>query len=291
MRAVRIALLVLAGFAAPLAVYGFWAEHALDNSDAYADEMVQAWGDAAVREEVDAKVVQTTTQKVYDYFEVSGPGQNAAADLALSFATGTIDQTLSSGTFVAAWREWHLQLHQDLALIARGGTPEVTSVEGHTVTVDGQRLVESLFDSFFGRLALQAIDEDALVIQIEAQDDVEAQLHALGWLAAHRWWFAAAFAALVLGGAASRTGRASGAGAVLLAGAAGCLIAIPLRWTYSALTAGDETALGSAVAQAMSLGSVSWPLLAALALGSAGLLLRLPRRAAAPRSAVPADSA
>ena len=29
------------------------------------------------------------------------------------------------------------------------------------------------------------------------EEDVEAQLHGLGWLAAHRWWFAAGFGVLL----------------------------------------------------------------------------------------------
>jgi hypothetical protein len=174
----RIALVVpllVALLAAPVAVSAFWAGHALTDSDGYAERMKEAWKTGGVKSEIEDLVTAAATEKVQEYFNVSGSGQNVLADFAQQFLTGQIETGLSSGAFVKAWTDWHRQLHKDLATIVLGGDPELTTVQGSTITTDLTPLVSVLFSGTVGEIVKKALGTDMLVQKIELDYDIEQQ--------------------------------------------------------------------------------------------------------------------
>ncbi len=283
MRLSRIPALLLAAILGPLAIAGLWAEHALNDSTGFADSMTEALDDPDVLAELEILATDAATQKIYEYFSVTGPGQHTLADTAVAYAQGVLDSSLQSPVFQSGWHAWQSSLHKDLATIARGGTPPVTTVDGSQISVDITPLVRSLLTGPVGFLARSALGDEPMIKSIDAGEDVESQLAWLGRIAAVRWWAVLGFVVIVAVAALQVPGRRLQAlGVALLAAGVGCLVALLGRWIYHALVTVDETAIGRAAEHALAGAAPSWLVTAAVLFGLVGAaLLALPALRAA----------
>ena len=149
--------------------------------------MTEALDDPDVLAELEILATDAATQKIYEYFSVTGPGQHTA-DTAVAYAQGVLDSSLQSAVFQSGWHAWQSSLHKDLATIARGGTPPVTTVDGSQISVDITPLVRSLLTGPVGFLARSALGDEPMIKSIDAGEDVESQLAWLGRIAGVRWW-------------------------------------------------------------------------------------------------------
>ncbi len=272
---VRALLLIALLVTAPLAVSGLWAERALNDSEGFADQMRQRYIDDGIYREFGETVLAATQEQIYDFFSVSGPDESFLADTAVSLATNSIEQRLTSGAFIKAWADWHAQLHRDLAAIARGDTGSIVAVDGTILTVDASDLAGALLTGPLGTLAAGVLGDEQVTQQIDAGYDVESDLQSLGELAANRWWFAlgavAALAVLILVWRPRMVAAASG----LFAAAVGCLALGLWRTLADPRPAGmEQTLQGTAISQAFSAGWSSWmfAVAAVAAVAGGGLL-------------------
>ena len=295
MIAVRALLLVAVLITAPLAVSGLWAQSALNDSEGFAEQMRDRYVADGIYREFGDTVLTATEEQIYDFFSVSGPGEGFLPDTAVTFATNSIQQRLTSGAFIKAWADWHRQLHRDLAAIARGGTGSIVAVDGDILTVDASDLAEALITGPLGTLAAGVVGEQDLTQQIDAGYDVESDLQSLGDLAGNRWWFSlaaiGALAALVLLWRPRMVAAASG----LFAAAVGCLALGLWRTLADPRPSGmGDTLQGTAISEAFSAGWSSWmfAVAAVAAVAGAGLLAHQRRRTRVPAPApTPASDA
>lgn len=287
---VRALLLLAVLVTAPLAVSALWSEHALNDTEGFAEQIRTSYIADGVYREFGDTVLANTEEQVYEYFSVSGPGENFLADTAAELATNTIEQSLTSGSFIKAWTDWHAQLHQDLAAVARGGTGTIVSVDGAILTVDATDLVDALLTGPIGALAAGALGDQAVTQEIDAGYDVESDLESLGALAGNRWWFAlaalGAFTAMILVWRPRLVAAAAG----LFAAAIGCL-AVGLWRTLAdprPATGLPETAQGAAISEAFTAGWSSWlfAIAAVAAVAGVGLLAHHRRRTREPEPVV-----
>lgn len=267
----RLVLAVLAAVllvAAPLAVSGFWADHALDDHAGYAGRMQDAWVRGGVESEFGAVVTGQAREQIQGSI-----GEGGLADLATGLATNVIGSGLGSQQFADAWMLWQQQLHQDLAAIVQGAPPRSVGVEGSILTVDISPLVSALLSGPIGGLALQVLGDDVLVQEIDTGYDLQGQLDSFATLWSSRWWAGAAAAAALAAWTALSRRRLRGAGFGLLLAAAGCLFAAGWQTVAAPAPSGDFPALTGAITDALLAGWSTWLLVGAALLGAAGALL------------------
>ncbi len=279
MRVLRIVLVAVLAVLGPLAASGFWVDRALDDSTGFARQMTQAWRtDEALQEEFRANLLATMDDQLSGALESSGSG--FLSGIAEDFATSAIEDQLPTPQFAAAWARWTFALHDDLALIARGGTPRVTAADGSLLTVDVSPLIEALIPGGLAGFALSFLGDDLNVQQFDAEYDIETSLSQLGMLWSLRWWAilaaAGSLAALTVAWRPPLRGVAVG----LLAAAAGCLATG--IWRSIAGTdppIPEPTALGSAMSAALIGGWAGWMFgTAALLAVTSGALAVVDRR-------------
>lgn len=286
---VRVLLLAAILITTPLAVSGQWGQRALTDTDGFAQAMGDAYIQDGIYREFGDTVLAATEEEIYSRFSVSGPGENFLADAALAAVTRSIESQLTSGAFIKAWTDWHAQLHRDLSAIAQGETGEITSVDGSTLTVNATDLATALLSGPLANLAGAAIDEDALTQEIDTGYDLEADLAALGELAADRWVFTlaaiGALIALILLWRPMTTGAAAG----LFAGSIGCFAMAAWQLLAEPESTGlEETAQGMAIGAAFGAGLPVWLVSFGTAAALAAMALAVLRRL---RSRQPADPA
>lgn len=285
MRRLALVLLGLVLLVAPpLAVSGFWADHALSDHAGYAERMQQQWLQGDVRAEFGAVVTDRAREQIQGSL-----GEGGLADIATGFATSFIASGLGSEAFVGAWGDWHRQLHEDLAAIVKGQSPRTVSVDGTFLTVDIAPLVSSLLTGPIGGLALRVVGQEGLVQRIDTGYDLAGQLESFGRLWSIRWGVAlGSVIGLALWTALWRP-RLRGAGLGLLLAAAGCAVAGLWRVLAAPPPGGDFPALTGAINDALLAGWSTWLLVGGALFGAAGAALlvlgRAPRNAAAPSAA------
>ena len=220
-RLLSVPLILVILVATPLAVSGFWSDRALDDSTVFGRQMQAAWRSGDLQPEFRQMITDATTEQVNSYFQVTGPGQNPLADTAQGYAETMISNNLDSPAFLVQWGVFNAALHKDLATIIKGGTPEVTSVDGSVIAVDISPLVSALLTGPIGQIAQGLLGDELSVQHIDVGYDLEPELASLGRLWSARWWLAlaaaAAFGALLLVWRPALHGAAAG----LLAGAVG----------------------------------------------------------------------
>lgn len=288
MRLIRTLLILALALLVPATVSAFWAHQSLANHDAYADRMADALADPQLQEEFATSVSAAAEEQIV---AALGADPNSfLVNAALALVNNAVAEGIDSADFAAAWRDWQRGLHQDLAVIAEGGTPPTTEVTSDSLRVDVAPLVSALLGGGIGSLAGNLVGDSPIIQDIELTTDLDARLSWLNSLAQSRWLLLAGLmvaliATLALGRPTLR-GAAWAFGGVAL-GCVGAGIAVATS-TGATPTDSATPILTKAVSQAVTAGWAPWLFVAAAGSGALSLLLVVATRS---RTAAAAHSA
>ena len=144
-----LVMVVIAGLLFPLAVLGFWANHAVLDEDRYLAAVAPLATDPAVQDAV-AATLKARVAKTVDFEKLASQvlpeglaGLGAGlSGVAQQLADSAITSFVRSDAFVTAWAKINVQAHQSLMNSLRGDQSGAISTSGDQVILDTSVVVQ-----------------------------------------------------------------------------------------------------------------------------------------------------